>query len=233
MAAFVGSWTSATFLNNTGGSLAGRTSTAGNFVAITGATNNAGTTTYSHSQAGSVQVGRAFENNGNDDVTIRYIENIVGGASHTITVTTAAGSYSSLNASEYSGMATSSSLDKSAVGTGLSTSLLTAATATTTQAAELLIGSAHKNYDGSTGPWTAGASYTLRGNNADTNNGAVTFLEDRIVSSTGAYTASATWGGSSNEWVCQIATFKAASAAAGIVSYGVTVRQAVRRAAVR
>lgn len=213
--AFVASWTSAQFNNSTGGSLTGRTSTAGNFVAIT-ATATVNTATITHSQAGSVQTGRAFENVGGastDFETIRYIEDIVGGASHTVTITTSAGQFSVLNASEYSGVATSSSLDQNNTGSGTGSGTLTTASVTTTQADELIIVSGTE-VESTASAWTAGASFTLRGNIARADLGDTGFLEDRIVASTGSYSGAATWTGVSNprDWRCQIATFKAAAA---------------------
>jgi hypothetical protein len=225
-AAFVGSWTSAQFNNTTGGSLAGRTSTAGNFVAITASSNTTVSLAIAHSQAGTVQTGRAAENNGGDFITTRYVENIAGGASHTISITVQAGSFTTLNASEYSGVNTSATLDKTNVGTGNSATLLSAATATTAQADELLIGNGTLN-TGSAGAWTAGASYNLRGSIVDGVNGSVSFLEDQIVTATGTYTAGATKNGESNAWICTVCTFKTTaggtSASANAVNALVTV----------
>lgn len=213
---FVGSWTSAQFNNTTGGSLAGRTSTAGNFVGIQ-ATATVNTATITHSQAGSVQTGRAFENVGGastDFSTIRYIENIAGGASHTVTITTSAGQFSVLNASEYSGVATSSSIDQANTGSGTGSGALTTASVTTTQADELIL-CGGTEVESTNSAWTAGASFNLRGNIARADLGDTGFLEDRIVSSTGSYSGAATWTGVSNprDWRCQIVTFKAAGAA--------------------
>lgn len=203
----VGNWTSAQFSASTGGTLTGRTSTAGNFVAITALSTDAAFT-ITHSQAGAVQIARTDSFLGGA-VKIAYIENIVGGASHTITLTAAGGSQSYMNATEYSGVAKSGSLDATNVGTGTSTALLSAATATTVQAAELLIGGG-ANSDATSSAWTAGASFTLRGNLANGTTGACGFLEDRIVAATGAFTSSASWSGASSAWTCQIATFKGA-----------------------
>jgi hypothetical protein len=212
--AFVGSWTSAQFNGNTGGSLGGRTSTAGNFVAITWSSTDFTPPTVTHSQAGTVQVAVAEAGNGGDGISIRYIENIVGGASHTITLTTAAGQFSTLNATEYSGVATTSSIDKTAQGTGSSTSLLSAATATTTQADELLIGVGTIN-SGTNSTWTATQSGTIRGQITDASVGSISQLWDRIVSATGTYQSGVNWSGASNAWIMQIATFKAAAGGGG------------------
>lgn len=203
----VGNWTSAQFTASTGGALAGRTSTAGNFVAIAALSTDP-SFTITHSQAGTVQIARSDPVFGGS-LQIAYIENIVGGASHTITLTAVGGSSSYLNATEYSGVAKSGSLDKTNVGSGTSTALLSAATATTVQADELLIGGGAIG-DTASSVWTAGASFNLRGNLANGTTGALGFLEDRIVAATGTYTSSATWGGASAVWSCQIATFKGA-----------------------
>jgi len=213
--AWVGDWGSGQFNNNTGGTLTGRTSTAGNFVAITATTNDPAGSTITHSQAGTVNISRpsAWEANAGDSIGTRHIENIVGGASHTITITTSASKFSTLNATEYSGIATSGSLDQTNVGTGTSTTLLSAATPTTTVADELLIGNGTIN-TGTNSAWTAGASYTIRGSETAGSSGSVSFLEDRIVAATGAYTAGASWSGASSNWICTVCTFKAPTAAA-------------------
>lgn len=215
---FVGSWTSGQFNNNTGGSLSGRTSVPGNFVAITGSTNDPAGTTVTNSQTQSVKdSGLGFVNNGSDSTFIKYIEDIDGGALHIVSITTSASKFSTLNASEYSGVAKTNSLDRTATGTGNSTSLLTNATATTAQADTLIIGGGTISA-GTNSAWTAGASFNKRGNITDATGGGVSFLEDRVVSSQTTYTASATWGGSAGAWIAAVATFRAASDAAATVT---------------
>lgn len=200
----VGNWTSAQFSSSTGGSLTGRTSTKGNLVVIVALSTDPAFT-ITHSQAGTVKTAQSDAFLGGQ-IRIAYIENIVGGASHTITLTAAAASNSFMNATEYSGIISSGSLDKVNSGTGTSTALLSAATATTAQPNELIIGGG-ANSDATSSAWTAGASFNLRGNLANGLTGACGFLEDRIVAARGAYTSSATWSGGSSAWVCQVATF--------------------------
>lgn len=207
--AHVGNWTSAQFNFASGGTLTGRTSTAGSLVAITSSSSDA-TVTISHSQAGSVLGAVGPVNNGGDTIRIDYVENIVGGASHTVSMTTNAEQYSVLNASEYSGIATSSSIDQTGSGTGTSTTL-SSGNVTTTQADELLVGAGTISA-GTDSTFTATSSFTLRGSIGNADEGTVGYLIDRIVSATGTYAATATWGGSSGAWVAAIATFKAAAA---------------------
>jgi hypothetical protein len=96
--------------------------------------------------------------------------------------------------------------DKYAEGTGSSSSLDSSATATTTVADELLIGS---------GTVSSGTDLTFSGTNgwtvqSQSGQASVTttgFLADKIVSATGAYNATIT-STQSGAWACNIATFK-------------------------
>lgn len=98
---------------------------------------------------------------------------------------------------EYSGIATSSALDQTAAATGNSGTADSGAQ-TTTQADELIFGlGINEN-----GDITTGSGFTGR-EAADL----YTKPEDKIVSSTGSYNA--TFGGSSTNWIAQMATFKA------------------------
>jgi hypothetical protein len=153
------------------------------------------------------QVAVDWTANGGDFIRIMYHENPAVGAGHTFTLTYSGSVFTVHCVAAYSGMATTSLLDKTATGTGNSTSLLTTATATTTQADELLIGCGTVS-DGANSSFTAGASYNMRTQQGLAGSGTIGFLEDRIVSATGAYTASATWGGGAGPWPAAIATFK-------------------------
>ena len=141
--------------------------------------------------------------NGNLKAFLYYAENITGGGANTVTWHLSASTTVTVFYLEYSGIATSGSLDQVSTGSGSGTSPSSGATPTTTQADELLFGFANA---GGAVTYTAGASFTLRqtGTRAGT--------EEQIVAATGAYTATFTIG--TNTWACGIATFKAAGAAA-------------------
>lgn len=193
------------------------TSTA-NFIAVT-LTSSGGAgnfTSITDSKANSApQVALNWTaNGGGDSIRIMYYEVPTVGSGHTFTGNFTSLTFAVLCVSAYSGMATSATLDKTASGTGTSTTLLTSATATTTQADELLIGTGTIS-DGANTTFTAGASYNMRAQQGDASIGTVGFIEDRIVSSTGAYTSGATWGGASGAWVAGIATFKGTGGGGG------------------
>jgi len=141
---------------------------------------------------------------------------VAAGASKTQTATLAAASGNGIiiNVCEYSGVATTSFLDKTATNTNTSTSPDTGTTAATTQADELWIGGTEiaGNYTQSlpTNGFTLldGAGYS----GGPLCNG---FLE-KIVSATGTANSGTTIA-SSVTWVGCIATFKAATAGGAAV----------------
>ncbi len=102
---------------------------------------------------------------------------------------------------EYSGLSTTSPLDVTAGAFGNSSSS-SSGSATTTAANELIFG-ANTVFTGTTGP---GSSFTSR---IITASGDI--AEDRIVSTTGSYSASAPLSSSGN-WVMQMATFESTGA---------------------
>ena len=129
--------------------------------------------------------------------SIYYAPNIKGG-SNTVTVNfNQAAAYVDVRVLEYSGLSTTSPLDVKAGAAGSGTSA-SSGSATTTSANELIFGAGMTV--GSFG--AAGTGFTSRiitSPDAD-------IAEDRVVSSTGSYTATAT--NSSGAWVMQMATFK-------------------------
>lgn len=127
-----------------------------------------------------------------------------------ITVTMSASGDIAAIASEFSGLATSGTLDKTATGTGTSTTPATSATATTSQADELLIGSVIWSNNTT---FTQGASYTLVAQDQSTVNVRGNAQEYQIVSASGAYIADGTLS-VSRQWAAAIATYKAAGGAA-------------------
>jgi len=136
---------------------------------------------------------------------------------NTITVNHPNVKASAMSANEFSGLATSSVLDKTASAgdnTGTNTSPTSGNTATTTQANELLIGAIA--VEGPTADtFTLGASYstlTRAGTNAGSAQDNITMnCEYQIVSATGAYHADGTMGTARNSWAAAIATYKAAA----------------------
>jgi hypothetical protein len=122
-----------------------------------------------------------------------------GGCTVTVSISGAATTIR-FTISEYSGVATSSPLDKTASAQGGSGTSDSGATATTTQAAELVIGATAL---GAGAALTAGTGYTLRTTAASPNK---IGIEDKNVSSTGTYNATMTF--SSDNWSCAVATFK-------------------------
>jgi hypothetical protein len=127
---------------------------------------------------------------------IYYAKNIVGGPT-TVTVTfNTSTPYVDIRIAEYSGLSRTNPLDVSASAAG-SASLANSGSVTTTSASELLLGAGT-----TTGAFTsAGSGYTLRvitQPDAD-------ICEDRIVTATGTYNATASVSGT---WVMQLVTFR-------------------------
>jgi hypothetical protein len=139
-------------------------------------------------------------------LSIWYVANCAAGA-NTVSVSGGFSGFQVICVGEWSGVATASPLDKTAVAQGTTGSADSGATATTTQADELLIGGMALD-SSQTLTWTG--SFTSRASAINGGSNRQGFLADRIVSSTGAYDATATYTGSSS-WMAAIATFKAAS----------------------
>ena len=132
--------------------------------------------------------------------SIYYSKNIVGG-SNTVTVTfSKAAAAVDVRILEYSGLDRVSPLDVTAAAAGSGTSA-NSGSATTRSANELMVGAGM-----TAGAFSnAGTGFTLR---AITSPDA-DIAEDRTVSATGSYNATATTS-SSTAWVMQMATFRAA-----------------------
>ena len=201
--------------------------TAGNFnvVAVGWGTTSATVSSITDTKGNvyTLAVGPTVTSFGN--ASIYYAKNIAAAAAgvNKVTVTfSAAVPWPDVRIAEYSGIVTTNPLDVSAVATGTG-ALGDSGFATTTNANDLLIGSNWVS-TGSTGP---GAGYTQReisGWDGD-------ILEDRIVSTTGAYNATAPLSPSGN-WIMQMAAFKgvpttpgtpAISGISGTVGAGQTV----------
>jgi hypothetical protein len=140
-----------------------------------------------------------------------YTKNIRGGKAITITATATSPATPDWNiiVREYSGVDINNPLDKSAVATGSSTTPSSGASAATTTENEVVIGS-NASDNGTDQTYTLGAGYSNLVSKTDV----VTFTdegtEDKIISATGAQTATFTLGTSAG-WVCAVDTFRAAS----------------------
>jgi hypothetical protein len=133
--------------------------------------------------------------------SLYYAKNIVGGGSNEVTVVfSPAAVFPDIRILEYSGLDASSPLDVSAGASGNSTAASSGAVSTT--AANELIFGANTVF---TGNKTPGAGFNTRIITTPDGN----IAEDRTVSATGGYSASATLN-PSGPWVMQMATFKAA-----------------------
>jgi fibronectin type 3 domain-containing protein len=135
--------------------------------------------------------------------SIYYAANVVAAAANgnTVTVTfTGAANYPDIRIAEYRGIAPVNPVDVTAAAQGSSTSS-NSGPATTTNANDLLVG-ANLVQTVTTGP---GASFTTRViTNPDGD-----ILEDRIVTTTGSYSATAAV--SSGQWIMQMVAFRGAS----------------------
>lgn len=144
-------------------------------------------------------------------IQIFYAENITGGSSHQVTLSVSGiAAYMIATAVEYSGVATSSSLDQSgsAYTATNTTSYTSPTTGTTSQADELLIG-CHHAYQSSATPTPSGSFSTVATQTGSTLH--VHTVQDRIVSATGAYASAGTWSTTGANHTDGIATFKAAA----------------------
>jgi hypothetical protein len=136
---------------------------------------------------------------------LRYAANCAAG-SNTVSVTLASNSSWSLSIAEYSGVAPSNPLDKSATGTGFGTSASTPPV-TTTQADELLVCVTSRNNINTPATFSPGANFTER---TDTGGGRPQQLADRTVVAIGNYAGAAILDTSSG-WSQVLATFLAPS----------------------
>lgn len=187
----------------------GSDNTAGNLLVmctttsddVTGVTDTAGNTW--------VKAVDLFDSGGPLAVDIWYVENCKAGANTVTAANSFGSSFCAIWVAEYSGIATSTSLDKtaSALDPTNNPNFDSGATSTTSQADELLVGAAG-NLAGLTSTWTSPDTEQF-----DSTAGANRHLSvaDQIVSATGTYSASGTWSSSTSNDPVLIATFKAAA----------------------
>jgi predicted enzyme related to lactoylglutathione lyase len=131
---------------------------------------------------------------------IYYAKNIVANASNTVTVTfNTATPFVDLRILEYSGIDTVNALDQTASAAGTSATP-SSGNVTTTTAKELVFGAGT-----TTGGFSSGGSgFTTRIITVPD----VDIAEDRIVTATGTYSATASQSGT---WVMQVVTFRGAA----------------------
>lgn len=128
--------------------------------------------------------------------SLYYAKNIIGGSNKVTVTFNQAAAFPDVRILEYRGLSTTSPLDVTRAGTGTGTAA-NSGSATTTSSSELIFGA------GTTGTAfsAAGSGFTSRMINIYGN-----IAEDKIVTSSGTYNATATT--SSSNWVMQMATFK-------------------------
>ncbi|MFA6105309.1 MAG: hypothetical protein WC725_01770 [Patescibacteria group bacterium] len=172
---------------------------AGNTIVVYVAWTNTGTTTITDNRGNVYQsAGSAVRWNGGAwSSQIFYANNIAAGTSTvTAAFSQAISGFADLYIHEYSGLDPVSPLDKTVSAFGTS-SAMNSGSATTTNASELIFGGG-----ASRGTVTKGTRFTAR------SRGYGNLTEDRFVTTTGSYAATATQN--SNGWVLQMAAFKAA-----------------------
>ncbi len=136
---------------------------------------------------------------------IYYAKNIKASAAGANTVTVAfntATPYVDIRATEYSGLDASNPFDVGASASGTGTSASSGSVTTTAPGLVFAAGMTTGTY---TGPGTGFSTRLITNPDAD-------IAQDRIVTASGAYTATASLAGSSS-WLMQVATFKAATIA--------------------
>jgi YD repeat-containing protein len=190
---------------------------AGTSVVVSIAINpSSGTVSCSDSGGNSYAVDRNVTN-GSGTTGVRTIilsaHNILALTSgNAITCTHPSVSARAMSANQFSGIASSAPRDQTMAGTGTSAAPSSGSTPTTTQAYELLLGAI--GVEGpTTDTFTAGSSYTTIGRRGTSGGAATNNItvnpEYRLVTATGAYSATGTLG-TSRRWAAAIGTYKAA-----------------------
>lgn len=162
----------------------------------------------SWSVGGSASPSLAVNNEGGSEVrsAIYYAANTSSGA-HTISVNLSGTNDITLMVHEYSGIVTSSPLDKTEVGNGTGTSITTATTTTLAQA-DNLVHSAVGHSTGSNITLSAGAGFTRRQHQPDNAGALAGASEDQRVTATTGVAGTWTAGSSVSNWRAVVAVFK-------------------------
>lgn len=177
---------------------------AGNLL-VYGGNGHSVATSFSDSKNGTATEARSQASSGASNFcAIWYFENCAAGA-NTATRSHAADD-ASIEIAEYSGITTSGSLDQVQSNETFGTSVTSNATATTTQADELVVG--YCGYESAGAPATPTGGMTERTESAGNRPGS---LADKTVAATGTQTATFTVVGSGTNWCCIVATFRAIS----------------------
>ena len=185
--------------------------TAGNFIAVVirGGLSNSQVFTITDSNGNTYKQAAQIGSSGSAVTNaIYYAENIKGGA-NTVTASMTVSGPLRFAILEYSGVATSNSLDAASVATATSTSP-NSGNATTTVSGDLLLGSVGT---ADSTAFTAGTGYTIRDSVPAAPNTKL-ISEDQIQAVAGTVSASATLSPSSN-WGAILAAFKPAGGVAG------------------
>lgn len=138
-----------------------------------------------------------------------YTAQITGASGTGVTVTFSAAINSIVIFAEYQGLATSSVIDGEVAANGVSTAL-NSGNLTTTNANDLLVGGLFVTSSGG-GTLSPGAGFTLEVNNASTSHRG---LEDRNVTATGPYAATASYS-SSQTWIAYLLALKRTTSSGG------------------
>jgi hypothetical protein len=177
--------------------------TAGNtnIVAIGWSSATSTITSVTDSAGNSYQLAAPLSRGANLSQAIYYASNIKTAASNTVTVAfSAAVPFADVRVTEYAGIATSSPVDGTSSNSGTSTAPNSGAITTTT--ANALIFGAGVTHGSFTAPGSGFTKRVITSPDAD-------IAEDRIVSSTGSYSATAT--STNSAWLMQVVAFKGAS----------------------
>jgi PKD repeat protein len=175
--------------------------TSGNLNVVVVGWNNATSniTSVTDSRGNAYQLAAPTTRSGAISQAIYYAKNIAAGANTVTVAFNAATPYVDIRIAEYSGLDSTNPLDVTSSAGG-SSAQPSSGTATTTKATELLVGAGT-----TTGAFTgAGSGYTTRIITEPDHD----ILEDRVVTSTGTYSATAAM--TSSTWVMQLVAFRAA-----------------------
>ena len=176
-----------------------KANTAGNLIVVYVVWDNPGTVKVSDTRGDTYTAATARQNWGSNwSGQVFYASNVLGGTNKvTATFGTAITSFGIVYLHEYSGLAKASPVDVTASAVGTSASMSSGA-ATTTQANDLLFGAGASGVT-VTSP---GTGFTAR------LTGLGNLTEDRIVTTTGSYAATASQN--ANTWVMQLVAFRVA-----------------------
>lgn len=156
-----------------------------------------------------VSTGQKGNNGTSDHVEIFYAKNVTGNAANIVTAHFASNAtFRRVMVHQYSGCDTTAPFTTGEGGTALATAAgsVTSSSWVTATASEVLVAGFGSSGGVASGNIVAGTSYAKQLNNIGTDSG----TEDRIVSSTGTYTASYTASSGTQTWWIAAASFKAA-----------------------